>query len=297
MAIVSRTITSPEWPFHEVTHCIPEMSIRAYHALVESIEQNGLREPILLDDKGEKIIDGRYRYLACCELGIEPQYRTWDGVGDMQNVVISLNAHRQHFTDSQSAMIARNAIPLLQKYGKNGAENGEGRKYTFTNNAIKAAANMVGISPLDVRHAIYLGKHGIPELNDAVFSGVVPLTAAAFVAANYKRKDQARIIAGGKEAVVDAVKAILEQNPFGHKACDLLPSFGRKNSKALVTKEQADMWFDAKVKEYEQEGRKDAWVEVLLKSFELYEVIEISTLDHSSTPGHSPTVQLFEVPD
>ena len=63
--------------FHEVANIFPMMQGDEFDALKADIDANGLREPVWLHPDG-RIIDGRNRYLACCELGIEPQYRTWN---------------------------------------------------------------------------------------------------------------------------------------------------------------------------------------------------------------------------
>jgi hypothetical protein len=90
--------------FHDVCKLFPMMGEDEYRALVEDIRQHGLREPIVVWQG--KIVDGRNRYRACMELGIEPQYREWDGRGSLTAFVVSQNLHRRHLTASQRAVIA-----------------------------------------------------------------------------------------------------------------------------------------------------------------------------------------------
>ncbi len=59
--------------FHDVCSVFPMMSDEEYQSLLDDIRANGLREPIWTYQG--KIIDGRNRYRACMELGIDPQYR------------------------------------------------------------------------------------------------------------------------------------------------------------------------------------------------------------------------------
>ncbi len=99
--------------FHEITNIFPKMRDEDYHALLEDIRKHGLREPIWTYQG--KIIDGRHRYRACLELGIEPRFREWDGNGSLVAFVISLNLHRRHLTSSQKAAIAVEILPWLEK--------------------------------------------------------------------------------------------------------------------------------------------------------------------------------------
>lgn len=103
--------------FHEVANIFPLMQGEEFDALKADIAANGLREPVWLHTDG-RIIDGRNRYRACCELGIEPMYRTWDGNGSLVSFVVSLNLHRRHLSSGQKAMIAAEILPLLEEEGR-----------------------------------------------------------------------------------------------------------------------------------------------------------------------------------
>jgi ParB-like chromosome segregation protein Spo0J len=92
------------------------MDEEQFDALVDDIKQNGLREAIWLH--AGAIIDGRNRYLACQKLGIEPRFSTWDGKGSLTAFVMSLNLARRHLTKSQRAMVAVDALPLLEAEAK-----------------------------------------------------------------------------------------------------------------------------------------------------------------------------------
>ena len=94
------------------------MQGEAYRELLKDIREHGQREPILLDPDG-RILDGRNRYRACRELGIEPQTRMWEGNGDSPlSVILSLNLHRRHLTSSQKAAIAIEILPMLEAEAK-----------------------------------------------------------------------------------------------------------------------------------------------------------------------------------
>jgi hypothetical protein len=89
---------------HDVANIFPLMSDDEFTALIQDIKENGQREPIWLHEN--KIIDGRNRYKACCELGIQPKYAQWNSEGSLVAFVMSQNLHRRHLTSSQKAVIA-----------------------------------------------------------------------------------------------------------------------------------------------------------------------------------------------
>lgn len=105
---------------HPIASLIPPMSAEEYEALKADIRQNGQQEPIIIYEN--KIIDGRHRYRACVELGINPLVREWDGSGSLISLIYSLNVHRRHLTPSQRAALAVDLLPAIE------AENEELRR-------------------------------------------------------------------------------------------------------------------------------------------------------------------------
>ena len=89
---------------HPAAELFPLMSGADFAGLVDDIRVNGLREPIIV--YRDQILDGRNRYRACRQLGLEPQTALWDGVGTPEAFVVSMNLHRRHLNESQRAMIA-----------------------------------------------------------------------------------------------------------------------------------------------------------------------------------------------
>lgn len=129
--------------FHEVANIFPMMQGEEFDALKADIDTNGLREPIWLHQDG-RIIDGRNRYLACCDLGIEPQYRTWNGAGSLVAFVVSLNLHRRHLTPMQRAGVAVDILPMLEAEAKErqreaAVRTNERRHSPFTQSMIDAS--------------------------------------------------------------------------------------------------------------------------------------------------------------
>ena len=159
--------------FHEVANIFPLMQGDEFDALKADIAANGLREPVWLHSDG-RIIDGRNRYRACRDLGVEPMYRTWDGGGSLVSFVVSLNLHRRHLTESQRAMIAAKLATM-----------GEGRpEKTGSIDLVSQsqAATLLNVSVPSVKRARVVYTNGEPDLVDAVERGDVAVSAAAEVA-------------------------------------------------------------------------------------------------------------------
>ena len=88
---------------HPAADAFPMMDEARYRELVEDIRRNGQREIITLCDG--MILDGRNRYRACIEIGIEPKTRTFDG--DPWSFAWSLNGMRRDLVAEQRYLIWR----------------------------------------------------------------------------------------------------------------------------------------------------------------------------------------------
>ena len=97
-----------ELEVHPACLILPEMDADDYEKLKEDISGFGLRHPIILYQG--KILDGRHRYRACLELGIEPWFEDWQGGSSVVEFVLGENLYRRHLSQSQKAMVGANAI-------------------------------------------------------------------------------------------------------------------------------------------------------------------------------------------
>lgn len=98
---------SKTYLFHEISSYLPLLEGEDFDALVDDIRQFGQIEPAVLLDG--KILDGRNRYRACKQLGIELKVREWKpseltGMSPLQ-FVISENIMRRHLNRAQKAEI------------------------------------------------------------------------------------------------------------------------------------------------------------------------------------------------
>ena len=97
--------------FHEMADLFPLIEGDEFKLLCGDIEKEGLNHPVILLD--DKILDGRNRYRACIEVGIEPKYEKFEGE-DPLAFVLSENLHRRHLTASQRAALAAEVANMTQ---------------------------------------------------------------------------------------------------------------------------------------------------------------------------------------
>ena len=100
---------------HPLADCLPTMPEKQFEAFKEDIFGLGVLEPITIVDG--MILDGRHRYRACQELGIECPTRTVDNVSP-NDLVRSMNLHRRHLTQSQMAMVGAALLEPFEKEAK-----------------------------------------------------------------------------------------------------------------------------------------------------------------------------------
>ena len=210
------------------------MSEDEFQALKADIAANGLREPvwIILDDAPEhhkcygdddsrcdliagdgvwtcrkcdhnpalleySIIDGRHRWRACSELGIECPTNEYED-DDPFGFVVSLNLHRRHLNESQRAMVAAKLATLQQ---------GDNSNAPIGALAQSQAADLLNVSRRAVQRAAVVRDEATPELARAVEAGRVSVSAAADVA-TLPKDEQAEMVAKGEHEILQAAKQI-----------------------------------------------------------------------------------------
>ena len=189
-----------EYELHELCKLFPPMPEDQFTALMQDISANGLRQPIVIHEG--KILDGRHRYKACINLGLQPVSVIYDG-DDPLGFVISHNLSRRHLNEQQRAMIAGRLANLRPRERKSVGPVGPIGKVT-----VQEAADKMNVGARSVKRAnVVLGK-GTPELIDAVDSGNMSVTVAAKIA-EMEPEQQAKIIADPKPE--QAIKKIARQ--------------------------------------------------------------------------------------
>lgn len=182
-----------KYDFHPVAKLFPMMDERERAGLVESIKTHGLEQPILLAidpaDGLLKIADGRNRYLACLDAGINPEFDEWNGQGSLLDKIYSLNYHRRNLSASQRAMVAAEYANM--KRGDNPQNCGLVSQST--------AAEMFNVSVRNIQHATKVHKQGVPELIEKVEKGEMSVDQAARIA-RMPKQQQKQLIKRGRIA-------------------------------------------------------------------------------------------------
>lgn len=165
---------------HKLADLVPPLSPAEYRALVSDIKANGLIYSIVVYDG--QILDGRHRYRACRELGIEPSVKKYCGDSPIA-FVLSANLHRRHLTQSQKAIFAADAEPYFSATAKDRqgtrtdlAEH-SGNSSTKFAKARDEAAKAFGVNPRYVQDAKRI-KAADPKLADDVRSGKIIIKSA-----------------------------------------------------------------------------------------------------------------------
>lgn len=188
---------------HPAARLFPLMQGPELGLLIEDIEANGLREPIVLYDG--QILDGRNRLRACELAGIEPRFVEWDGAGSPVAFVMSRNLHRRHLNESQRSIIGARAKGMFEEeaaerkaatqFGAEPQANTAGgvndekhRETTVFANLQRPsvyshveAANLVNVSPRSISTASKVLESGDEQVIDAISDGTITVSDAAAV--------------------------------------------------------------------------------------------------------------------
>lgn len=172
---------------HELSIAFPDMPAAQFKRLAEDIRENGLRHPIVLFEG--RILDGRHRYRACIEVGVEPRFEQFAG-DDPVSFVTSENAARRHLTESQlayavSAMAEYERRKARERMSVAGAIGGASKGSANVHHPIQGAgrtadklAAKAGIGSRTVSKAIKVREKGTEELKAAVAAGEIALHQA-----------------------------------------------------------------------------------------------------------------------
>ena len=141
--------------------------------MVADIKQKCLIENIILTPD-ELILDGRNRYLACLEAGVEPKFEiTKEPPEKWLDIVISKNLKRRHLTASQRAAMAAELVNTV--LGDNQHSGGSAKLPRLDQSG---AAKLLNTSNRSVGDAVTVKNHSA-DLHQLVKAGSVTVDVAA----------------------------------------------------------------------------------------------------------------------
>lgn len=165
--------------FHPLCKILPEMPASEYRMLVDDIRAKGLMRPITTYEG--LILDGRHRFNACADAGVEPRFETYTGT-DPAGFVASSCVHR-NLSASQRALIAAGFLEYEREQAKKRAGTRTDLCETFhtgseTGRASDKAGERMHVSGRTVDDAAKVIAHGVPELVEKVRSGEMSVSEA-----------------------------------------------------------------------------------------------------------------------
>jgi len=176
---------------------VPERSPKQFAALKSDIKRRGVLSPVLRYQG--KILDGRGRWRACKELGIECPVLDYDGADPVAEIV-SLNAIRRHLNASQRAMLAARIANF--EHGGDRKSKNQGANLPVEKISIQQAAELLNVSPRSVEAARKVLSEGNPGLVAAIDAGKMSVSKATKTFSKSEKARPAVTRRPAKESVV-----------------------------------------------------------------------------------------------
>lgn len=169
----------PTGEIHPAADFFPMLPEDELQSLANSIRENGLREPIVLDENGT-LIDGRNRLAACRIAGVEPSFTSVNS-DDSLSLIADNNIERRNLNKGQKVL----SRVMFKLYLRDSFERGEKQEI----------ARQFDVKATYVSFAISVSEHD--DLVSAVMSGTSSLPEAYEESrrrkeANESREEQAR---------------------------------------------------------------------------------------------------------
>jgi len=193
-----------DYDFHPLCKLFPPMVADQYNTLADDIRANGQFEPIILFEG--MILDGRHRYKACINIGIEPKFKEFDGT-DALAYVISQNLSRRHLDESQRALIAGRISNLKSGQRKDHIEAGsiDPAQPVVTR---QEAADRLNVGDASVKRARKVLASGNEKLIEKVETGEIAVSVAAKIA-ELPVEQQERVIEAARPD--QAIKKVMRE--------------------------------------------------------------------------------------
>jgi N6-adenosine-specific RNA methylase IME4 len=211
--------TTPELTAHPAAESFPMMDPDRLQQLTESIASTGLQVPILLCDG--QILDGRNRYAACREAGVQPRFEEFAGGNPFEHVW-ALNGQRRDLEAGQRAAIRL----MIDRASSEWEAEQQARREAANARRAEATREQVASQPRDgygriatstdptkpggISHDIPPGEKPVKEHPGAeqlaARAAVSEATAARTQALGNKRPDLLAKVASGEVKLTEATR-------------------------------------------------------------------------------------------
>ena len=168
----------------EYASLVPQLSAEEYESLKQSIKENGLYVPIIVNQDGI-ILDGHHRYKVCQELGIkEPKtlVKEFKEKLDEQLFVIDCNLRRRQLNNFQRTELALKSKSILTEIAKkNMSLGGKGSKDLETldeKGVAEEIGKIAGVSHETVRKADKLLDSAPEDVIEKLRTGEMSISQA-----------------------------------------------------------------------------------------------------------------------
>lgn len=173
----------PEHDPNPLALMFPSMSDNEQRELKAHIAEHGLLQAIVVD-ADRRILDGRHRYKACVDAGVKPFFDRYLG-DDPVAFVVGANLHRRDLTIDERAVVAAQALPLLEdearrrmsKGGQGGLQGEDKSGERVPQRSRQVAAQRFGVNEKYVQRAKRLSAEA-PDLAEQVRAGAIKLAKA-----------------------------------------------------------------------------------------------------------------------
>jgi ParB-like chromosome segregation protein Spo0J len=168
----------------EYASLVPQLSTEEYESLKQSIKENGLWVPIVVNKDGV-ILDGHHRYKACQELGIKEPYKTvtkedFPDKPHEKMFVIDCNLTRRQLNNFQRTELALKSKSILEEIVKqNESHGGKGdRNLTPLGRVDEQIAQRAGVSRDTVRKVEKIAEKASEEVKQSLRAGKMSINEA-----------------------------------------------------------------------------------------------------------------------
>lgn len=206
--------TLTEYAIHPAAEIFPMMDRVAFEGLKRDIDEHGVKECITIFE--DRIIDGRNRYKAMLELGIDPACHAaeLERCDNPIAYVLSLNLHRRHLNETQRATIAAKIANM--KEGRPSKDTPQ-----ICGVSTGKASEMLSVGTRTVESAKHAIDKGASSVVAAMECGELPASVAAkFVDVVTDKTEQTKIVKKGTDAVKAVVKEAKQEKEKPDKTRD-----------------------------------------------------------------------------